>query len=305
MFTLEGLKEDAGRRGLALYGVLVTQNGQEKGKALWRSSQRINIHSLSKSFASCAVGLAIEEGLLGLDDLVLPFFPEKLDGSPPKNLEELRIRHLLTMSPGHEAPLLMGNQRDELEDEDWVHYYLNQPFARAPGSVYVYDTGNTYLLSAILQKRTGQTLLDYLKPRLLGPLGYKNPQWFTCPRGVTLGGGGLHLSLEEIARFGQLLLDGGAYEGRQLVPRAYLELATAKQIETAPVHPKERPDWRAGYGFQFWRCAREDAYRGDGAYGQFVVVLPRQRAHVAITAHEEHNTQGLLTLIWDHILPQL
>ncbi|MDR3085639.1 MAG: beta-lactamase family protein [Christensenellaceae bacterium] len=305
MFSLEGLREDAKRKNLTLYGVLVTQDGHEKGKALWRSSQRINIHSLSKSFASCAVGLAMEEGLFGIDDRVLSFFPEKIDGSPSKNLEELRIRQLLTMSSGHEAPLLMGNQRDDLEDEDWVHYFLNQPFVRAPGSAYLYDTGNTYLLSAILQKRSGQTLLEYLKPRLFDPLGYRNPQWFTCPRGITLGGGGLHLSLEEIARFGQLLLDGGSFEGKRLVPEVYLRQATAKQIKTEAAYPKDRPDWLEGYGFQFWRCAREGAYRGDGAYGQFIVVLPRQRAHVAITAHEERDTQGLLTLVWDHVLPQL
>lgn len=303
MFNFQGIERDVKEKGIGIYGMVVMQNGREVGRRLWRCEERNNIHSLSKSFLSCAAGIAIDEGLLSLDDQVISYFPEKISGSPSKAQEALLIRHLLTMSPGHTRPLLMGNQRDDLEELDWVKHFLNQPFEKMPGSFYQYDTGNSYLVSAIIQRQAGQTLLEYLKPRLFAPLNIRNPQWFTCPLGITLGGGGLHLTISEIARFGQMLLDGGMYEGRQLVPRAYLEQATQKQIDTAAQY--EKKDWVEGYGFQFWRCSWKDAYRGDGAYGQYAVILPGQDAHVSITAHEEKDTQMLLDLVWDHVMPQI
>lgn len=303
MIRLDTLANDVAQKQLGIYAIVVTKDGAEQARQLWRVEERNNIHSLSKSFCSLAAGMAIEEGLFGLDDKVIGFFEDKLDQAPSPFLESLTIRHLLTMSSGHPHPLLMGNQRDKLDDLDWVHYFLNQPFAHKPGEQYLYDTGNTYLVSAILQKQSGQTLTQYLKPRLFAPLNIRNPQWFKCPKGIDLGGGGLHLSVSEIATFGQLLLQHGNWEGKQLVPRWYLDLATTKQIETAPTHDKH--DWVNGYGFQFWMNSHRSSYRGDGAYGQFCVVLPEENAHVAITAHEERNTQGLLDLIWDHIIPQL
>lgn len=144
------------------------------------------------------------------------------------------------------------------------------------------------------------TALEYLKPRIFAPLGIRNPQWFTSPDGITLGGGGLHLNTKEISRFGQMLLNRGRYAGKQLVPEDYLAMATRKQIDNAGT-----PDWSCGYGFQFWMCVPEHVYRGDGANGQYCIVCPDQDAVIAITSHEEKNLQGILDCVWQEILPQL
>lgn len=288
------------KKNLTVYGVVVRQHNQQIAEHFWRTDERINIHSLSKSFLSCAVGMAIAEGRMALEDQVISYFPEKLDKEPDAWLKALTVRHLLMMSPGHSQGILMGDARDELEDTDWVHYFLNYGMDFEPGTRFAYDTGATFLCSAILQKQTGQTALEYLKPRLFAPLGIRNPQWFTSPDGITLGGGGLHLNTREISRFGQMLLDGGKYEGKQLVPAEYLAQATRKQIDN-----EGTPDWSCGYGYQFWMCTPHGVYRGDGKNGQFCIVCPEQDAVVAITSHEEKNLQGILDCVWEEILPQL
>ena len=157
MFSLDGFVKCVQKKGLNLYAVIVTKDGERLGEHHWRSDLRMNIHSLSKSFTSCAVGMALEEGLIhSLDDRVIDYFPDKLDAEPSQWLRKMTIRCLLTMSSGHEKPLLMGNTRDELEDTDWVHYFLNQPLCREPGTLFLYDTGCTFLVSAILEKQSGQ-----------------------------------------------------------------------------------------------------------------------------------------------------
>ncbi len=297
---LQGYVDGLAKRGLTVYGTVVRQHNREIASHYWRTDERINIHSLSKSFLSCAVGIAIDEGLMKLDDQVISYFPEKLDASPTPWQEKLTIRNLLTMSPGHSKGILLGDQRDALEDTDWVHYFLNYPMDFEPGTQFAYDTGATFMCSAILQKQSGMTALDYLKPRLFTPLGIRNPQWFTSPDGITLGGGGLHLNVKEISRFGQMLLDKGVYEGKRLVPEEYLALATRKQIDN-----EGTPDWSQGYGFQFWMCTPKGVYRGDGKNGQYCIVCPDQDAVIAITSHEEFNLQGILDCVWESILPQL
>jgi len=162
------------------------------------------------------------------------------------------------------------------------------------------NTPGSYMLSAIVQKVTGQTVLDYLRPRLFEPLGIENPEWGSSPQGVTFGGWGLKIRTEDIAKFGQLYLQQGKWHGKQLVPAAWVEQATAKQVSNGSDPTK---DWDQGYGFQFWRC-RHHAYRGDGANGQFCIVLPEQDAVIAITA-DTRDMQAELNVVWDKLLPAL
>jgi CubicO group peptidase (beta-lactamase class C family) len=150
----------------------------------------------------------------------------------------------------------------------------------------------------IVGKVTGQTVLDYLKPRLFEPLGIENPEWLTCPQGNTVGGFGLKVCTEDIAKFGQLYLQKGQWNGKQLIPASWVEMATAKQVSNGSDPSR---DWDQGYGFQFWRC-RHGAYRGDGAFGQFCVVLPEQDAVVAITA-DARDIQAELNIVWEKLLP--
>jgi acetyl esterase/lipase len=247
--------------------------------------------SLSKSFTSTAVGLAVVEGKLSVDDPVLKFFPEDAPAKPSENLKAMRVRDLLTMSTGHETEAQFATNKP------WVQSFLAQPVPYKPGTHFLYNTPGTYMLSAIVQKVTGQTVLDYLRPRLFEPLGIENPQWDSSPQGITLGGWGLKIRTEDIAKFGQLYLQKGKWNDKQLVPTAWIEQATAKQVSNGSDPTK---DWDQGYGFLFWRC-RHGAYRGDGANGQFCIVLPQQDAVIAITA-DTRDMQGELNLVWDKLL---
>ncbi len=256
------------------------------------------LFSLSKSFTSTAVGMAVAEGRLSIDDPVLSFFPQEAPRKPGENLAAMRVRHLLSMSTGHDHDTTEHFYRRP--DGNWPKAFLARPVAHPPGTHFLYNTGATYMLSAIIQRVTGQTLLDYLGPRLFAPLGIEGATWETCPRGVNTGGFGLSIKTEDIARFGQLYLQRGAWQGRQLVPEAWVAAASAKQVSN---EMNTEIDWQQGYGYQFWRC-RHGAYRGDGAFGQFCVILPEQDAVIAITAGTP-NMQAVLDLVWEHLLPAL
>jgi len=256
------------------------------------------LFSLSKSFTSTAVGLAIEEGRLSLDDPVLGFFPDDAPLSVGEHLAAMRVRHLLSMSTGHAEDTL--NSLRQMEGSTWVRAFLGQPVAYAPGTHFVYNSGASYMLSAIVQGLSGQRLVEYLQPRLFEPLGIAHATWETSPEGIDVGGWGLNITTTDIARFGQLYLQKGLWHGRRILPEAWVAEATACQV---PNGPHANPDWEQGYGYQVWRC-RHGAYRGDGAFGQFCVVMPEQDAVLAITAGVA-NMQAVLALVWEHLLPAM
>ena len=240
------------------------------------------LFSVSKSFTSTAIGLAIEAGLLSLDDTVVSFFEaDELPETISDNLAAMTIRHLLTMTTGHGKDTVEALSRDRR----MVKIFLGLDVEHEPGTVFVYNSGATYMLSAILQRLTGETLLDYLRPRLFEPLGATEATWQVSTEGITTGGWGLSLNTESLARFGQLLLQRGAWEGKQLVPAEWYEAATSRQV---PNDNEENPDWQQGYGFQFWR-GRHNTYRGDGAFGQFCLIFPEYDAALIVTsAHRRH-----------------
>jgi CubicO group peptidase (beta-lactamase class C family) len=253
-----------------------------------------SLYSLSKSFTSTAVGLAVAEGKLSVDDEVLKFFPDDAPKEPSKNLRSMRVSDLLRMSTGHET------EPKRTPETPWTKTFLAQPVPHKPGTHFLYNTSGTYMLSAIVQKATGMTVLDYLKPRLFEPLGIERPTWETSPQGISTGGYGLSIRTEDIARFGQLYLQKGTWNGKQLVPAAWVEAATGRQTSNGS-NPKS--DWDQGYGYQFWR-ARHGAYRGDGAFGQYCVVMPEQDAVIAITSGVK-DMQAVLNLVWDTLLPAM
>jgi CubicO group peptidase (beta-lactamase class C family) len=264
-------------------------NGPKLGQMLF---------SLSKSFTSTAVGMAIAEGRFGLDDPVVSFFPDDLPAEVTPHLAAMKVRHLLAMCTGHSAATINGAMA--LPGENWVGNFLAQPISCEPGTSFAYNTPATYMLSAIVQKQTGQKLVDYLRPRLFEPLGIENPQWEECPRGINTGGFGLQVRTEDIAKFGQLCLQKGMWDGKQLVPTAWVEAATSKQIDNAP---HQNLDWAQGYGYQFWR-GRHGSYRGDGAFGQYCIVVPARDLVIAVTSGTD-SMQLLPDLVWDVILPGL
>jgi hypothetical protein len=278
-----------------MHSFMLIRHGRVIAEGWWapyKAESPHELYSLSKSFTSTAVGLAVDDGKISVDDPVLKFFPEDAPAQPSSNLRSMRVRDLLTMTAGHQDESPVNEQVISTAS------FLAHPVPHKPGTHFKYNTPATYMLSAIVQKVTGKTVLEYLQPRLFEPLGIENPTWRTSTQGISLGGYGLRIRTEDIAKFGQLLLQEGVWEGRQLVPKSWVDAASSRQVSNGS-NPDS--DWEQGYGFQFWRC-RHGAFRGDGAFGQYVVVLPDQDAVIAITSGVR-DMQQVLNLIWDRLLP--
>ena len=282
-----------------LHSFMLVRHGHVIAEAWWKPEAPNKPHvlwSLSKSFNSTAVGLAIAEGKLSLDDPILKFFPADAPADPSDNLKAVTVRDLLTMSSGQATEAKHGT------NDPTVKLFLNHPFVYKPGTHFLYNTVGAYTLSAIVTKVTGQTTLDYLKPRLFEPLGIVNPRWDSSSEGNSLGGYGLYLCTEDIAKFGQLYLQQGEWNGRQLIPKSWVKEATSKQVNNdGEDRSKIGIDWWQGYGFQFWRCTH-NAFRGDGAHGQLCIVIPDKDVVIAITA-DTGNFAGEMDAIWTNLYP--
>ncbi|GAB3725486.1 serine hydrolase domain-containing protein [Spirosoma lituiforme] len=288
---------------LNVHSVMVLRHGQVVAEGWWAPyapELKHTLYSLSKSFTSTAVGMAVAEKRLTVEDKVVSFFPNDVPAEISANLAAMRVKDLLTMSTGHDKDTTPSLRNGT--DTNWIKSFLAQPVDHKPGTFFVYNSGATYMLSAIVQKLAGMPVVEYLKPRLFGPLGIEGEDWEVDPNGINTGGWGLRLRTEDIAKFGQLYLQKGIWNGKRLIAENWIAEATRAEVDSkggkgdASVN-----DWIQGYGYQFWRC-RHDAYRGDGAFGQFCIVLPKEDAVVAITS-ESADMQGILNAVWDHILP--
>lgn len=236
--------------------------------------------------------MAVAERKLSIDDEVLKFFPDDAPAEASNNLKAMRVRDLLTMSAGHQDETSTATNLISAKS------FLAHPVPHLPGTHFKYNTAANFMLSALVQQQTGQNLVDFLQPRLFEPLGIANPVWDNNFQGIALGGYGLRVRTEDIAKLGQLYLQKGEWNGRQLIPEEWVQLATSRQVSNGS---NPRSDWNQGYGFQFWR-SRHNAYRGDGAFGQYCLVMPDQDAVIAITSGVG-NMQAVLDLIWKKLLP--
>lgn len=283
------------------HGLVVLRDGMRIAAGWWTpysAERRQLVYSLSKSFTSTAVGLARAEGLLDLDATVLSYFPE-LDAEivDPRS-RRMTVRNLAAMSSGHTADTI--DLVLALGPDDPVRTFLLLPPEEEPGTVFAYNQLCTYTLAAIVQRLTGASLVDYLRPRLFDPLGIGEVAWIEHPAGRDIGFSGLHTTTEAVARLGELYRRGGLWGDRRLLEADWVEQATRRWIATPPV--PGGPDWGLGYGFQFWMS--QHGFRGDGAFGQFCVVVPESGLVVAITA-ETPDAQAVLTPLWELLLPAL
>ncbi len=253
------------------------------------------LFSLSKSFTSTAIGFAVQEGLLTVEDSVVSYFKEECP-QPGELLKKMKIKHLLSMNTGHVIDTT--DTMTTREDGNWVAGFFQVPVEKEPGSHFLYNTGATYMLSVILQKLTGSKLIDYLTPRLFAPLGITGASWDECPRGYNTGGFGLRVKTEDIAKLGQFYLKQGKLDEHTLLSPDWIAAATGVQSDNSV---NGNGDWGQGYGYQFWRC-RHNAYRGDGAFGQYCVVMPEYDAVLAITGGMK-DLQKPLEIVWDKLLP--
>ncbi|WP_426593313.1 serine hydrolase domain-containing protein [Cellulomonas sp. McL0617] len=284
-----------------LHSIMVLRHGHviAEGWAAPFASDRLHeLFSLSKSVTATAVGFAVADGLFDVDDLVLDLLGDRAPENPGDHLRRMRVRHLLTMTTGHDTdPSLAVFPTGG----DWVGEFLRQPVEHEPGTHFVYNSAATYVLSALVQQVTGQRLLEYLRTRLFEPLGIEDATWEQSPTGVDTGGFGLSATTEDIAAIGLLYLQDGVWEGRQLLPDGWAAEATRLHV---PNGDDPENDWAQGYGYQFWRCRPANSWRGDGAFGQYIVGLPEQDVVVAMTSGRQEMHE-YLQVLWDRLLPGL
>ncbi len=313
--AMEGFFGQAAADSMDIHSVMIVKDGQVV-YSHWQSQGVDSVphvlHSVSKTFTATAVGLAIADGKMALTDKVVSFFPDKLPAEQSENLKAMTVRDLLTMSCGHDVePSFRNSENAEL---DWVSAFLAHPVVHEPGTFYLYNSLGTYVLSAIVQKVTGEKVVDYLTTRLFEPLHIDKPKWEESPQGINTGGWGLWLKTEDLAKMGQLLLQKGEWNGKQLIPAKWVAEMSKKQVESinpgtrteeaeAKGMTPETSDWMQGYGYQMWRC-RPGCFRADGARGQYIIVTPDKNAVIAITS-DVADLQGELNLVWERILPIL
>ncbi|MDR1259611.1 MAG: ChbG/HpnK family deacetylase [Tannerellaceae bacterium] len=304
--------EEVKKAGQDLHSLMILRHGRVVSEQWMGEGNAANVphalHSVSKTFTATAVGFAVAEGRLKVTDKVISFFPDKLPAQVSDNLKALEVRHLLTMSSGHDVE--PGNIRNA-GGADWVQGFLAAPFVHEPGTFFVYNSLGTYVLSAIVQKVTGEKVIDYLYPRLFRPLGIVGAVWDESPQGINTGGWGLYLKTEDLAKMGQFILSKGLWNGKQLLPQAWFDEATTSHIASLPAgrrpeqvnsRTKEK-DWLQGYGYQMWR-SRHNSFRADGANGQYILILPEKDAVIVTTANIR-DMQDELNLIWKYLLPAL
>ena len=287
-------KDNPGAEAVALY-----QNGETVLSKHFTPDRPRLIYSHTKSFVSTLAGMAIDEGKLTLDTTLCSLLPEYDRIITDPMVKTITLRHLLTMSSGFGGAFLMGvNRRPGEGMPDYVGYMLAKKPVNVPGEKFQYSNADTHLAGCMVEKAVGETLLRYAYRKLFAPLGIGYPAWETDPAGTAFGGSGLYLRNEEMMRLGILYLQEGVWNGERLLSREWVKQAGAQQIATGIADP-----WSSGYGYQFWMIPqRENAFRADGAYGQYSLVFPKENAVVGIQCCEENDLARFIAMLRRHLL---
>lgn len=286
---------------LGVYGVSVFQQGKGNIAHRFRSDDRECLYSASKTFTSIAVGICQDEGRLKITDKVLDFFPEYREIASLGS-EKITLRDLLHMAAGKDV-FLFSVEMTDYPNIDWAELFFKDPVKSKPGETFFYANACTYMLGRVVEKVSGELLRNYLMPRLFEPFQIFNPQWECCPTGHTMAATGLYLTTEELANIGRLLLQKGYWNDKPLVSEAYVNAMHEDIISTA--HWGTDHESTNGYGYQVWKCAQEGAFRVDGMYGQFSIVVPDKQAVITTTSHNEHCSNDIVRAVFRDIVPYL
>lgn len=289
--------------GKDIHSMLLYRHGRlifEQYFAPYTAETPHSMFSCSKTFTSMLIGIAQEKGLLKLTDHVLDFFPDVPVENPNDNLRAMTIRDLLIMGTGHGEDTF--GYMTSCEDGDWARVFLNRPVDHKPGTYFVYNTGATYMLSAILTRVSGKSTLALAEEWIFQYIGIRGAVWDTCPKGICMGGTGLHIRPRDMLRFGVLMLAGGRWCDRQIIPLKYLQEAQHKQIDNYNREASQHPCWKVGYGYQLWRCAFP-AFRADGMGGQYIVMFPALDMVAVFTSALNGDISYPLDIMEEHLLP--
>ncbi|GKX66477.1 serine hydrolase domain-containing protein [Inconstantimicrobium mannanitabidum] len=288
---LTEFKSEIIKNNFNVYGIVVIKDGIKVAEHHFMPEERRQLYSVTKSFTSTAVGLAISEGYFSINDNVLKFFqdeiPKNISPEHLKNLEKVTVERLLTMSI-QDYPFV------RLTCDNWLKHILSVPVPNIDEKVFQYSNWSSYLAGAIVEKTTKMNLIQYLQLRLFEPLGIENVECEYSPEGHFYGATGMKLTINELSRFGQVYLQEGYYNGKQLLPKEWVASATKKQIETR----------EGGYGYYFWRY-KENCYRASGMRGQMCIVIPDKNAVIAVMSDLENDSEEVRQCIWDTIYTKL
>ena len=296
--ALSGLMRRVTEERLELHSVMVVRGGRvayEDFRKPYGPGDPHALYSVSKSITSIAVGFAIDEGLLRLEDRAADFLPALREYDSHAYLERLQVVHLVSMSAGKNTRLLADRTKKQ-----WLRDFAEAPWEYAPGEGWHYCNENAYVLCAILRQVTGESVTDFLMPRLFGPLGIERPFWETDGCGVEAGGWGLHLKTEDLAKIGMCYLDGGAFQGRQVIPEAWVRASGAVQRENKEGVEDGYAQGQQGYGYCFWMNTLPGSFRMEGMFSQYVFLFPAYGACI-VTTGGECDSNAVYQAVFAHV----
>lgn len=275
---LNNLKE----ANIELHSLMILRHNKVCAEGWWKpySADKIhNIHSFTKTFVASAFGMLVHEGKASVEDYVLSYFPEEAPDHPSEYLKQMKVRHLLSMSTGHHTEPRIHN------NPDFVKAFFAWPIDHEPGTYFCYNSCATHIISRIIHKITGQNFVEFLTERLFIPMGFGQIACSNNADGFPSGGGGMALTTEDMTRLAALYLQKGNWNGKQLVPKEWIDAATIPQSDNSNgIHIDNFQDWEAGYGYQLWMNDNPHSYRFDGAFGQVALVCPDEDLAVVFTA---------------------
>lgn len=278
---------------------------QSDGMSAFKGISRMESYSTAKSFASIGVGIAIDENIINLDEKIADSFPELTYDITNEDVLNITVEDLLKMASGMSVPMFFRDSEERRNEKDWArHIYKYGKFGLNRGKDFLYNNANTYLLGCLIEKKTGQNLLEYMRYRMFEPLDIKNPDMTRCPMGHTVAANGLDINCEEMTRFGIMLLNGGVFNGKRIVSENYVKAALAPQIHTEKKSYWPTSSESLDYGYQFWVDSGNHCSYAWGILGQFCIILPEKNAVVTVQALEK-DEDALGKLIWKYIVEKL
>ncbi|POP33875.1 hypothetical protein C3B58_05385 [Lactonifactor longoviformis] len=314
MTLVKRFMEDAERGGMHILAAQVRMNGEIVDEwTRFPAKPRFETYSVSKTFAGVGAGIALEEGLITLDERISESFPEASYDITDENALSITVRDLLTMTSGLSETMLWRDGYERKYERDWIRFFYKAgKFVNKPGTAFLYNNVNPYILGCLIEKKSGQNLREYLRYRLFEPVGIHNVEWTSCPMGHTIAANALQINVDELGQFGQMLANGGEYNGKRIVSESYIKAMMTSYSETGEYIPSQ-PPVRAGYGYQTWIDGVNHAAYMWGIFGQYCVVLPEKNAVVTVLSLEpsdggsngNYDTSPLRKVIWEDLVTQV
>ena len=313
MELIKKFMEDIKKKDFYILAAQIRKDGKVADEwTRFAAKPRFETYSIAKTFVGVGVGIAIEEGLITLEEKVINSFPEASYDIINDNAINITVRDLLTMTSGLSETMLWRDGYERKHEHDWIRFfYKNGKFDNKPGTTFLYNNVNSYILGCLIEKKSGQNLREFLRYRLFEPIGIHNVEWTSCPMGHTIAANALQINVDELGQFGQLIANGGEYNGKRIVSEDYIKKMTTSYYETGEYIPGKTPT-KAGYGYQIWIDKENQAVYMWGIFGQYCVVIPKKNIVITILSLEQtdggsngnYETSPLRKIIWEDIVTQ-